>query len=96
MQAIFWMLQQLGQNAARPEMMSPPRCLSGFGLLISSKQQSETIRRYEERSRGSAVREFLRSYSLSADRAPSMPPQHIPDPPQKDTPDNPLLFRGAL
>src|SRR5213078_5062610 len=43
MQAIFWMLQQLGQNAARPEMMSPPRCLSGFGLLISSKQESERL-----------------------------------------------------
>jgi hypothetical protein len=45
MQAIFWMLQQLGQNTARAEMMSPPHCLSGFGLLISTKQESETTRR---------------------------------------------------
>jgi hypothetical protein len=96
MQAIFWTLQCLDQNAARSEMMSPPRCPAGSGLLSNTRQESETTRRYEERSRESAVRDSLRSYSRTGDRASSVHPKHTLDPRPKDTPDNPLLFRDAL
>ena len=95
MQAIFWTLQQLGQNAARSEMMSPLRCPAGSGLLSSTKQESEATRPYEERSRESAVRNSLRSYSRTGDRASSVHPKHTLDPRPKDTPDNRLLFRGV-
>jgi hypothetical protein len=95
MQTLFSIAPQPGQNAARSQLMSSPHRLSGFGWLGSTNPESEITGRCEERSRESAVRDSLRSYSRTGDRAPSMRPQHIPGPQQKDTPDNPLLFRDA-
>ena len=83
------------RSSSIPTDASPHR-LSGFGWLGSTNPESETTGRCEERSRESAVRDSLRSYSRTGDRAPSTRPQRTVDPRPKDTPDNPLLFRDAL
>ena len=81
--------------------LDPNRCPRGTAFPApacfgSAKPESEATGRCEERSRESAVRDSLRSYSRTGDQASSVRPRHTPDPRAKDTLENPLLSRGGL